>query len=72
MLSGFYKALVYSPVTSSATLSVFAFKGKVHPKIKKTHFFVLSSALFIHQDFFGMSCRVLEMSAVEMSAFSQI
>ena len=72
MLSGFYKALAYNPVTFSATLPVFAFKGKVHPKIKKYTFFPLIIVLFIHHDFFGVSCRVLEMSAVEMSAFSQI
>ena len=45
------------------------FKGTVH-KIKNTSF--LPVVLFITLDSFGVSCRVLEISAVEISAFSNI
>lgn len=36
------------------------------------HFFLLTVALFIHHDCFGVSCRAFETTVVEMSAFSPI
>ena len=44
-------------------------KGTVHPKIK-LHIFPV--VLFICIDSFGVSCLVLEISAIEISAFTQI
>ena len=48
------------------------FKGTDHPKIKKYRFFILPVELFVSLDCFGVSCLVLEISAVEISAFSQV
>ena len=47
-------------------------KGTVHPKIKNTCFFLLPVVVFIRIDSFGVSCLVLEISVVEISAFSLI
>ena len=44
-------------------------KGTVHPK-SKIH--SLPVELFISLDCFGVSCLVLKISAVEVSAFSQL
>lgn len=41
-------------------------------RLKGTVFFNLSAVLFIHNDCFGARCRVLQISAIEMSAFSRI
>ena len=46
-------------------------KGAVHPKIKNTHF-LLPVELFISLDSFGVSYLVMEISAVKISAFSQV
>ena len=43
-------------------------KGAVHPKIK--NIFFLSVQIFINPDSFGLSCLVLEISSIEISAFS--
>ena len=48
------------------------FKGTVHPKIKNTDFSSFHVVLFISPDYFGVSYLVLEKSAVEVSAFSQM
>ena len=45
---------------------------KVHHKIKKIIFFLLPVVLFINLYCFGVSCLVLEILAVEVSAFFQI
>ena len=45
--------------------------SSVHPKII-IHIFSLPVVLFISLDSFGVSCLVLEISAVESSAFSLI
>lgn len=45
-------------------------KGTVHPKINTTYFFFSPILPFTHLDCFDVSCRVLEISAVEISAFS--
>ena len=52
-------------------ISIFDLKGQftLNPKI---HIFLLRVELSISSDSFGVSCLVLEMSAVEISAFSQI
>lgn len=42
-------------------------KGEFIQKLKNTYLTVL---LIIHSDWFYASCKVLEISAVEMSAFS--
>lgn len=41
-------------------------KSKIHI------FFLLAVVLFICVDYFGVCCQVLELSAVEMSAFTPI
>lgn len=46
-------------------------KDTVHPKIN-TYFVLLLVVLFIQLDCFGLICRILEISAVKMSAFSRI
>ena len=45
-------------------------KGTVQPKIKNTY--ILHLGLFISLNCFGVSCLVLEILTVEISAFSQI
>lgn len=47
------------------------FKGTGHPSDLKIHYFP-PGVLFIYINCFDTSCRVLEISTVEMSAFSQI
>ena len=46
-------------------MSILVFKGTVHPKI------LLRLAIFTSLDSFGVSWQVLEISVVEISAFSQ-
>ena len=46
--------------------------GKVHSQIKNTYLLLLAVVLFIRLDHFGISCWVLEISGIEMSAFSRI
>ena len=50
-------------VTSGSVMDV---KGTIHPKIKKYIFFLLLVVLFISLDSFGVSCLVLEISAIEL------
>ena len=45
------------------------FKFTVHPQNQRYIFFLLPVVLFIILDSFGVSCPVLEISAIEMSAF---
>ena len=52
----------------SAIFDFLVFKGTVQKYI----YFLLPVVLFINVDGFGVSCRVLEISAVEISAFSLI
>ena len=62
-----------SGLTSCIPIGHFAqvdFQGIVHPNIKI--FFLLHVVAFIHVDSSGMSCIVLSISAVEMSAFSKV
>ena len=42
------------------------------PQSKTNHSYLLCYFFFLHLNSFGGSCQVLEISAVEMSAFSQI
>ena len=46
------------------------FKGTIHPKIKNTYFFSLACSAIYPSRLFCVSCRVLEISAVEMSLSS--
>ena len=50
----------------------FTLKAQFTPKIENTDFFLLHLVLFINLNSFGVSCLVLEILAVEISAFSQI
>ena len=50
-------------------------KATVHPKINPNSasiFFLSPVVLFINLDSFGVSCLVFEISAIKISAFSQI
>ena len=49
----------------TAIITNFQIKGTAHPKIK-TIFFFLPVVLFISLDSFGVSCLVLEISAIEI------
>ena len=51
---------------------ILVFKGTVHPKIHPKNIFLLHLVLFISLNCFDLRCLVLEISAVDPSAFSQI
>ena len=56
--------------TSVQCKYVHLLKGTVHPKNKKYTFFLLPVVLFISWGCFSVSCLVLEISGVEIFAFS--
>ena len=57
---------------SSRFVFFFSFHSTSGFRLIGTVFFSLSAVLFIHNDCFGASCRVLQISAIEMSALSRI
>ena len=54
----------------SLQLRFIQFKGTVPHQNQQYIFFLVPVVLFVHPDCFGVSCRVLQMSAVGASALS--
>lgn len=59
-------------ITQYHQVFFFPFHSTSGLRLKGTVFFNLSAVLFIHNDCFGARCRILQVSAIEMSAFSWI